>query len=341
MKLNLTRLDQLIHENYVKVQKHPTEELYIYNYTARAQYDRVWNECTLNCRGLILDKNREVIARPFQKFFNLGEHEGQHIPNETFEVYEKMDGSLGVLYWVNNQPFIATRGSFDSAQSVKANELLHVKYGKILDKLNPKYTYLFEIIYPENRIVVDYGNEESLILLAIIETTTGQELPLIDIGFPVVKRYDGINEIDTLKSMEVANKEGFVIRFKSGYRLKVKFDEYQRIHRIVTNVSSISIWEYLREEKDWDDILERVPDEFYHWVKNTRQQLTDQYQAILDQAKNDFKILETRKETALYFQTCKYPAVMFNLLTGKPVSETIWRMIRPKFEKPFMNQEEI
>jgi T4 RnlA family RNA ligase len=341
MNLNLSNLNQLIQENYIKVQKHPSEELYIYNYTAKAQYDRVWNECTLNCRGLILNQKMEVIARPFPKFFNLGEQEDQYIPNEVFEVYEKMDGSLGVLYWIDNKPYMATRGSFDSHQAVKANELLHSKYAKSLDKLNPQFTYLFEIIYPENRIVVDYGSEEMLILLAVIDTQTGAEQQLVDIGFPIVKKYDGINDIGALKTMEAENKEGFVIRFKSGYRLKVKFEEYQRIHRIVTNVSSISIWEYLRDEKDWGDILERVPDEFYQWVKNTRQQLIDQYQAILNQAQQDYKVLETRKETALYFQTCQYPSVMFNLLTGKRVNETIWKMIRPKFEKPFMNTEEI
>ncbi|PTB97322.1 hypothetical protein C9994_03295 [Marivirga lumbricoides] len=341
MKLNLSLMDQMIQKDYVKVQKHPSEELYIYNYSAKAQYDRVWNDCTLNCRGLILNQSRDVIARPFPKFFNLGEHEDQHIPNEVFEVYEKMDGSLGISYWIGDEPFIATRGSFNSHQSITANQLLRTKYIDALDKLNPENTYLFEIIYPENRIVVDYGNDEMLVLLAVINTQTGEEQELLDIGFPIVEKYDGINDIGALKSMEAENKEGFVIRFQSGYRLKVKFEEYQRIHRIVTNVSSISIWEYLRDEKDWGDILERVPDEFYQWVKNTRQQLLDQYQSILNQAKKDYKVLETRKETALYFQTCRYPAVMFNLLTGKPVDKTIWKMIRPKFEKPFMNTEEI
>ena len=64
-----------------------------------------------------------------------------------FEVYEKMDGSLGISYTVDNEIFIATRGSFVSDQSVKANELLNTKYALAKSKMNSGITYLFEIIY--------------------------------------------------------------------------------------------------------------------------------------------------------------------------------------------------
>lgn len=37
----------------------------MYNYTAKAQYDKLWNEVTLQCRGLILDGDGNVVARPF------------------------------------------------------------------------------------------------------------------------------------------------------------------------------------------------------------------------------------------------------------------------------------
>jgi RNA ligase len=340
MKVNLPLLDQMLRDNYVRMQKHPSESLFIYNYTAKAQYDKIWNECTLSCRGLIMNESKEIIARPFLKFFNLGEDVGQKIPQEAFEVFEKMDGSLGILYWIDGQPYIATRGSFTSKQALKGNQLLHSKYTDALAKMNRDCTYLFEIIYPENKIVVDYGAEEKLVLLAVVDTQTGEEQALKNIGFPIVHKYDGVNDIHSLSTKNTTNKEGFVVKFKSGYRLKIKFEEYLRIHRIVTNVSSINIWEYLKEGKEWDEILDRVPDEFYHWVKNTKLKLEDQYQAILNQAKLDYRAFESRKETALYFQTCKYPAVMFNLLDGKPIEKTIWRMIRPSHEKPFSNVDE-
>ena len=261
---------EMIDLGFVIKNKHPTEELYIYNYTQKTQFERVWNEITLECRGLILNENYNIVARPFAKFFNLGEFENQEIPNLKFDVFEKMDGSLGILYFHNNKPFIASRGSFNSDQSTKANELLNSKYELCLANLDQSKTYLFEIIYPENRIVLDYGSDESLVLLAIIDTQTGDEFPLEDLGFPVVKKYDGINDINQLKALELADKEGFVIQYSNNYRLKIKFSEYLRLHRIITQVSSINIWEYLKTEQPLDEVLEKVPDEFFDWVKNTK-----------------------------------------------------------------------
>jgi RNA ligase len=319
--MDIQKLKELIDADYINVQKHPHAELYIYNYSAKAQYDRVWNEWTLACRGLILNENNEIIARPFQKFFNLGEYEKQVVPNESFEVFEKMDGSLGILYWIDNEPFIATRGSFLSMQSQKATEMLKTKYKTSLSLIDKTKTYLFEIIYPENRIVVDYGVEEKLVLLAIIDIQTGQEEELVDIGIEIVKKYDGINDIKSLKDLEV------------------KFEEYVRIHRIVTQVSSYNIWEYLKEGQDLMPILDRVPDEFYDWVRAVHKKLIDQYADIEMIAKIDFKVLNDKKETALYFLTCKYPAIMFKMLDKKPYDHIIWKYLKPSYERPFTNKE--
>lgn len=335
--MDTTRIRKLIDENYLRVQKHPTEELYIYNYSAKAQYDRLWNEETLSCRGLILDANDRVVARPFPKFFNLGELENQNIPNLPFKVFEKMDGSMGISYSINGEVFIATRGSFISEQAIKATKLLNTKYKKAIPKMNADYTYLFEIIYPKNRIVLDYGNTEALVLLGIIDTQSGEELPLEDIGFPIVKEYDGISDIRQLKALEEDNKEGFVVKFENNFRIKVKFDEYLRLHRIITHVTSYNIWEYLKSGQPLDEILEQVPDEFYNWAKATKQKLETEFAKIETQAKSDFKILDTRKETAAYFKTCKYPKVLFRMLDKREYGEVIWRIIKPEYEKPFAN----
>lgn len=338
--MNTTLLKEMISKNYVRVNKHPEHDLYIYNYTQNAQFERVWNEVTLACRGLILDQNDTVIARPFPKFFNLGEMENQVLPDSTFEVYDKMDGSLGILYWINNVPFMASRGSFASDQSDKANEMLHGKYRNSWSLLDKTKTYLFEIIYPQNRIVLDYGVAEELVLLAIVDIKTGEEFPLENIGFPVVEKYDGIKDIMTLKGLDVNNKEGFIIKYANNFRVKIKFEEYLRLHRIVTQVSNVNIWEYLKTNQPMEEILERVPDEFFDWVKQTKVDLENQYSVIENQCKNDFKILESRKETALYFLTCQYQGVLFAMLDNRDYSEIIWKMIRPTFEKPFNKGEE-
>ena len=328
-------LRELIDKQYINVQKHPTADLYIYNYTAMVQYERCWNEVTKNCRGLILDGHGTPVARPFPKFFNLEELTADQIPKEPFEVFEKLDGSLGILYFIDNQAFMATRGSFTSDQAVRANEILQKKYASILPNLNPKYTYLFEIIYPENRIVVQYGDQEDLVLTAIVETKTGKELPLQNTGFTTVEKLEGVKDLRDLKKLALPNKEGFVVRFKNGFRLKVKFEEYVRLHRILTGISSKNIWEYLKTKQSIEPLLADVPDEFYDWVHATIDKLNLRYQQIENAAKVEFKILENRKETAFYFNTCRYQKILFHMLDGKDYSKIIWRMIEPAFEKPF------
>lgn len=337
--INIALLQQHITAGLVAVQKHPEYELYIYNYTAKEQYEKTWNEITLICRGLILDAAYHVVARPFPKFFNLGELDELQIPELDFEVYEKMDGSLGILYWYNDQPYIATRGSFNSVQAKKANEMLYGAYKDCIPKLECNKTYLFEIIYPENRIVLDYGNQEALVLLAVVETQTGNECLLQDLGFPVVKRYDGIKNIAAIREMNDDTKEGFVIRFADNFRVKIKFKEYLRLHRIITQISSVNIWEYLSTGQSFEEILEKVPDEFYQWVKKMRTRLLEEYNQIEAQCKQDFKVLESRKDTALYFLQCTYPGILFAMLNGKNYAPAIWRMIRPEFEKPFVQVE--
>ena len=337
MKIDLNKFNELIKEKYLNSQTHPTFPLLIFNYTPKVQYERFWNEETLMCRGLITTLEGEIVARPFKKFFNLDEH-SEGLPNETFSVYDKLDGSLGILYFYDDKPYIATRGSFTSEQAERANKIFQKKYSHL--PFNKEHTYLFEIIYPENRIVVDYGAKEDLVLLAVLDTETGKDLELPDWELSKVKYYDGLKDWKTIRALQWENSEGFVIRFESGFRVKLKFTEYVRLHKILTNFTSRDIWESLREKRKIEEILDNVPDEFYQWVKKIVSQLEAEYKKIEDLAKSEFKVLENRKDTALYFNKCKYPAILFKLLDNKDYSDFIWRLIKPEIEKPFKIDEE-
>lgn len=332
--MNKELLIKMIDEKLVSVQKHPTADLFLYNYTARVQYSQIWNEVTLQTRGLILDSEMNVVARPFNKFFNYEELDPNEMPNLPFDVFEKVDGSLGILYWIDDLPFIATRGSFESEQAKHATNILRTKYKHA--KLSKNKTYLFEIIYPENRIVVDYGELDDLILLSIIDNKTGVESSE-DVGFPIVKKYNGLTDLKEIRKLNEPNKEGFVVRFSNGFRLKLKYADYVRLHKTITGVSNITIWEYLKENKPLDEILEKVPDEFYNWVRRTRQELLSSFDYILNECKSVFeqKQFQTRKEAALYFKVHKYSSVLFKMFDGKCPNESIWKLIRPKHTKAF------
>ena len=336
MTVDFNEIRRLIADRYINSRQHPTERLWILNYTPRAQYERVWTNETTQCRGLIVNEQEKIIARPFRKFFNLEELNGK-IPAAPFAVYDKMDGSLCISYRENGRIKLATRGSFESEQAGWANEIFQTRYiDASLD--TERFTYLFELIDPRNRIVVDYGKRSDLWLLAIIETATGEERDIdsVSLPFPRPQKY-GFQKLDEIINGEQdGGREGFVLKFQTNERVKFKFAEYKRLHKLLTQVSSKSIWESLRDGKPLDDILDRVPDEFFAWVKKTKANLEAQYTATEALARAEFRDLGDRKENALYYKTCNSsPSVLFNMLDKRSYAQLIWKGLRPKFEKPF------
>ena len=340
--MNKDKLDKLVGEGWLISQVHPTLDLTIYNYSQKTQYEKMWNEETLSCRGLVLDSWGNVVARPFKKFFNLSEVEGE-IPDLPFEVFEKMDGSLGIFFWYNGNPIFASRGSFTSDQSKVGWEILK---GMDYKNLKRGVTYLFEIIYPENRIVVDYGDTEKLVLLGAVETSTGEEIPYSGIGenlerFELVRKWANKKSISELAKENDLIREGYVLRFSNGYRVKVKFEEYCRLHKIITNVSNIDIWEKLKDGLPLNEILDKVPDEFYGWVKNTENRLREEFQDTLGDSEKILYSIRKKlgdSERKVYAEEIKKninPGILFNLLDGRNPDQVIWKLVRPKWAKPF------
>jgi RNA ligase len=204
---------------------------------------------------------------------------------------------------------------------------------------------LFEIIYPENRIVVDYGGEEKLILLGAIETKTGIEDDIslyFHYGFEIVTLYKTWGEgYDILKEEISKDKEGYVIRFKNGFRMKIKGDEYVRLHRILTNISNRDIWEYLKDNKPFDELLEKVPDEFNEWVKETVRDLTVRFENIDNDYNNIFNSINTINRKDFAEKALRYPhsSILFAMHDGKPTHNIIWKLIYPSYSKPFKKDE--
>ena len=110
-RVDLGRLRTLVEQKYLSVERHPEADLYIWNYTPKTQFDRYWMDETRMRRGLITTGDGTVVSRPFAKFFGVDElpSVGLARPQEPFEVYERLDGSLGILYWVGSEPRVATQ----------------------------------------------------------------------------------------------------------------------------------------------------------------------------------------------------------------------------------------
>ena len=341
----LPKLNKYHNDGLLYKQTHPTFPLTIWNYTPDVQYGGKWDDITLQCRGLVTDNEGNVVARPFKKFFNI--EENKHTPTSEFEVFDKMDGSLGIMFKYNGEMVCATRGSFTSEQSKWMTEFaLKYNYQNIIVD---GFTYLFEIIYPENRIVVNYENQERLVLLGIINTESGEELPYNDLfeGFDVVKKYDGIRDYSELKGKVEQNSEGFVVRFSNGERMKIKGEEYLRLHKIMTNVSTTGVWELLSSGGDINEFLKDVPDEFYKKVKDYADLLKYGFYRVSEDCGkshhyfrygkyNDREIEPTKKQFAEHVMNHGHPpyrAVMFAMWDGKPYDKLIWNVLKPEFKK--------
>jgi len=330
----LPELNRLIEEGYISKRRHPSEDLYILNYTPKTQYEGVWNETTSACRGLIVDSLGNIKARCFPKFFNYEEcREKVHERLDSgvgFSISEKLDGSLGILYWIGERPFIATRGSFESDQAVRANALLS-KYDT--SSLDRNLTYLFEIIYPENRICVDYKGREDLVFLSAYETVSGTEVGPVHC-FPAASRHDLGSDFGAIKALNLDNQEGFVVRFDDGYRFKIKFEDYVRLHSVIFSVSTRSIWNALRHGEGLD--LDGLPDEIYGWVKGVKKELTDAYHNIEREAIQVFNHIRTssRKEFALRALNYGCSSILFRMFDGRPHEDLIWKAIEPEYRTP-------
>lgn len=349
--LDVANLEKMVAEGFIRATR--GEGMTLYNYTERAQYGHVWNPETLACRGLVVRDDGNIQSRPFGKFFNLSEHDSPYVadlPIESFDVFEKLDGSLIVISTAPDGSLVVTsRGSFTSEHAMAARRIWDERYGHCF--IPQGETWCFELIAPWNRIVVDYGGREDLVLLARIHNATGLDacgremfVPT-DWGIPEVRRFDGLSDFDAIRAKMATlgdDQEGYVLRFESGVRAKAKGAEYVRLHRIVTGVSARTIWECLAAGQPLDEMLQRVPDEFYKWVRKTADDLLDAYAAIERACLEEYgqvAYLLTRKEQAMALQSFEHKAVVFAMLDDKDHDDRIWRTLKPAADRPFKVEE--
>jgi len=346
---------------HINRQVHPTLDLAIFDYSQVCQFDRAWNAATLASRGLIVDgSTQEIVSRPLGKFFNHGEPD---VPQDALTgpivVTDKADGSMGVSY-VNPETGrlnISTRGSFSSEQALHATARYQELYDGKWEPLAGE-TYIWEIIYPTNRIVVNYGDLDDLILIARVNTATGRSVPASQVEewtWLKVEQFEYSSLTEALAAPGRENKEGVVVHFlDSDVRVKVKQDDYIQLHRVITGASSRRIWELLVADGDFTSWIVGLPDEFVEYVETTRDRLIaehtevrstveETYNRILSElpegyTQKDYAAAvqkEDKRITGLLFS--RHSGGHFEAKSEKKISDIIWKMIQPEFEKPFWN----
>lgn len=335
----------------VNAQRHPTLPLTIFKYTKPCVYAGNWNDITLKCRGIVLDDDGTIVINPMPKFFNhfevrgaetLAKNRGVH-----YVVTDKLDGSLINAARYKDELIVCSSGSFISSQATNARKIIEDTGldAKILDGL----TYSFEYIAPTNRIVLNYGDKVSLDLLSIRETATGEDAQysLINDGLLDIFQDITIEEIlAELPRADFINKEGFIVTFANGDRVKYKYDEYMRLHKIVSGVNEKFVWECLRDNIDINTVLDNVPDELYDFIDATREFLLTQFSELYEGAQKALdavKVFETRKEKALHLKEFfpKEMKYVFALLDNRDVAPLIWKDIEPENTRTGMGEKTV
>jgi T4 RnlA family RNA ligase len=320
------------------------EDLVILNYS---QIDSPKSHpIVMECRGLILQQDTwEVVCFPFKRFFNCDEV--QEI-NEDFNFsnaigLEKIDGTLISLFYYKDKWLMSTRGKIENSEKLSFynltfRTLFHEtvsQYLKFWNNLHEDYTYVFELVSPENRVVTVYEKRE-LYLLTVRNKKTLCELPLetlqniannLEVKLPQIVDFKTKTELlDLAKSLKVL-QEGFVavdysvkdIDDTMSYRrVKVKNPAYVAIHHLKDSAgkSSRSIVR-LVINNEYEEFLS-----YFNEFRNFVEDVKIKYETYLKQAQDDeksiehlfaldFKNKEDKKQFALAVKVKKESAYFF------------------------------
>ena len=233
----------------------------IFNYRI-ASYTEFLLPDALECRGhtFRLKDNGEVdamVSWTLEKFFNIGECPytiGLDLSEPEF-VIEKLDGSLISTYVHKDKVHLKSKGSLTSDQANAAMDVLYnshkhrfLKEGVLMLAMRG-FTVIMEYTAPDNRIVLGYA-EQKLTILAVRNNETGEYIDWSDLNGEYSMYFKDFisldhteefrNSMDTFVEdvKDMKGIEGYIIRLKSGQRIKFKTVEYFSLHKTKDNINS-------------------------------------------------------------------------------------------------------
>jgi RNA ligase len=344
--------------------QHDTFPLDIYTYGRKTVTEDAWDGVTSKCRGIIVHRGTGiVIARPFEKFHNYGSKHTGTLPVGEGVVQEKLDGFMVTGYHWEGKWYAASKGSFHSIHAKWATAEIQ-KHPMALSTL---WTPVFEGLHPDLRIVVDYGDRIGLVLLALIRNEDGfearrsvQEAWARHEGFEIAENFPfSLEEATEMVNREGAKgEEGFVVVWPSligpPTRVKLKFVDYLRLHRLVTGVSPKRIWEAISQPHlaaEIDEFMNHSTPWFKEFTEKWVRALRERFDEYQTQAKEAFQVARVlvREQEIRYSQEhgdtmpfamlrkayaaeftkhSEISAILFSMLDGKDASVAIWKKVK-------------
>lgn len=218
------------------------------------------------CRGMVVDlRARRVLAHPYDKFWNVGEPLADEIDWSTARAQEKLDGSLMILYLHDGVYQVASsghptaggnfNGSTRTFREVFWDVFLDTNMRLPLSWLLNRTCFMFELVGPDNRIVVNYPTAR-LIVHGARDLQTGRELSRAELegiatdhDWPIVAEHV-IGSVEKTvafaNSRDPSSYEGFVVVDADHRRVKVKSEAYVRLHHLRSEFTvrrAIELWQ--------------------------------------------------------------------------------------------------
>jgi RNA ligase len=229
------------------------------------------------CRGLIFDRDGNIMSRPFHKFFNVNERDETQSHaidmSQPHVIMEKMDGSMIRPILVDGYLRLATKmGISDVAMQAEewlATQDPQLKY-RLMGSLMIGETPIFEWVSPFNQIVLAYEDAD-LVYLGTRDNRTGNYYFEEDTPFTKVHRYGSVegNLGDYIaRQRESEGREGDIIAFADGHRLKVKNDWYVRIHKTLDRITFDRNIVDLIINEEVDDVIPMLPTAQVERIRN-------------------------------------------------------------------------
>jgi RNA ligase len=314
-------------QGLIRRQKNEDGSLLIHNYTEHCQYGGHWDNVTLQARGLVTTPQGHVVARPFQKFFNIGERHCPAIPaNDTYEVFEKIDGSCIIAFHYNGKWRMVTRGSFNNVYIDYASRFLDG-----LEAFPQHWTIIFEVCLPSTldpmpRVV---NHEPGLYLLGGRDLYNGTDLEYDRLAQywdgRCVQRFNGRSIDDLMREKhDLVGAEGWVVRWFGGLRMKVKGSWYLALFRAVSDLSEKRIKE-LMVKTGIDDVVAEFPEELRDEAETLAGAIKERFVARRGEVLKVFTEINTpiRKDFAL--KAVQHPDrdLLFLLYDGASIDEKL------------------
>jgi RNA ligase len=211
--------------------------------------------------------------------------------------------------------------------------------------VNEGWTYIFEIVYRANRIVVDYGETDDLFYLGRVHIASGRtesaDAAAVRWPGPQAFTFEGRTLARALELEPRPNAEGVVIHFlRTDTRVKAKQADYVALHRLITGMNARVVWERIGDGETAESLCQGIPEEFWAWVRQVAFELEDERDRIIAEANAGHeRILAalpedwTRKDYALAAVKSPYRAWLFNLLDRRDPGPGIWKTLKPSGER--------